>query len=288
MRKQGARRTRPPRSPASTMTHERTLTPGTEAGPADPVHVEYLLRLGDNALVLGQRLAAWCGHAPVLEEELALANIALDLVGQARLLLAHAGAIEGRGRDEDALAFLRDEGAFRNWTLMELPDGSPGSPDFAATIVRNFLAGALQVRWWEALAGSRDPQLAAIAARAVKEARAHLRHATGWMVRLGDGTAESRARMQAALDRLWPYTGEFWAEDAIDLAAIDLGVGASTLAPRAAWDAEVDAVLAQATLVRPRDGSFLSTGKQGRHSEHMGYLLAEMQSLARQHPGATW
>lgn len=264
------------------MTHDRS------PGPAEPAHIAYLLRLGDNALVLGQRLAAWCGHAPVLEEELALANIALDLVGQARLLLAHAGALEGRGRDEDALAFLRDEREFRNWTLMELPDGDAGNPDFAITVVRNFLAGALQVRLWEALAGSADPQLAAIAARAVKEARAHLRHATGWMIRLGDGTPESRARMQAALERLWPYTNEFWLEDEVDQACIRLGVGTSTLALRPAWADDVDAVLARASLARPRDDGFLSTGKQGRHSEHMGYLLAEMQSLARQHPGATW
>lgn len=264
------------------------MTQAPDPGPADPAHVAYLLRLGDNALVLGQRLAAWCGHAPVLEEELALANIALDLIGQARLLLAHAGSLEGRGRDEDALAFLREEREFRNWTLMELPDGEAGNPDFAITIVRNFLAGTLQVRWWEALAGSTDPQLAAIAARAVKEARAHLRHATGWMIRLGDGTPDSRTRMQTALERLWPYTHEFWVEDAIDEDCIARGVGASTRALRAAWIGDIDAVLARAALARPSDSRFLSSGKHGRHSEHMGFLLAEMQSLARQHPGATW
>lgn len=272
----------PQRSPANTMTQ------APDRGSADPAHVEYLLRLGDNALVLGQRLAAWCGHAPVLEEELALANIALDLIGQARLLLAHAGALEGQGRDEDGLAFLREEREFRNWTLMELPDGEAGNPDFALTVVRNFLAGTLQVRWWEALAGSTDPQLAAIAARAIKEARAHLRHATGWMIRLGDGTPDSRARMQAALERLWPYTHEFWAEDEVDQACIRRGIGASTRALRDAWTAGVDGVLAQATLTRPSDGGFLSSGKHGRHSEHMGYLLAEMQTIARQHPGASW
>jgi ring-1,2-phenylacetyl-CoA epoxidase subunit PaaC len=256
--------------------------------PADPAHVEYVLRLGDNALIQGQRLAQWSGHAPVLEEELALANIALDLVGQARLLLAHAGALEGRGRDEDALAYLRDEAQFRNWTLHELPHGAGGQRDFAVTIVRNLLAAALQVPLWEALAASTDEQLAAIAARAVKEARAHLRHAAGWTVRLGDGTGQSHARMQAALELLWPYTHEFWLDDGVERRACELGVGVATASLRDAWSAGIDEVLAQATLKRPRDGGFVSTGKQGRHSEHMGYLLAEMQSLARQHPGATW
>jgi ring-1,2-phenylacetyl-CoA epoxidase subunit PaaC len=256
--------------------------------PADPAHVEYVLRLGDNALIQGQRLAQWSGRAPVLEEELALANIALDLVGQARLLLAHAGALEGRGRDEDALAYLRDEAQFRNWTLLELPDGAGGRRDFAVTIVRNLLAAALQAPLWEALASSADDHLAAIAARAVKEARAHLRHAAGWTVRLGDGTEESHARMQAALDLLWPYTHEFWLDDAVERRACELGVGIATTSLRDAWSAGIDEVLTQATLTRPRDGGFVPSGKLGRHSEHMGYLLAEMQSLARQHPGATW
>ena len=255
---------------------------------AHDAHLQYLFRLADNALVLGQRLAEWCGHGPVLEEELALTNISLDLIGQARLLLAHAGELEGQGRDEDALAFLRVEPDFRNWTLMELPNGSGPHEDYAVTIARNFLAGCLQVPLWEALAQSSDPQLAAIAARAVKEARAHLRHATGWMIRLGDGTEVSRARMQSALDRLWPYTHEFWAEDAIDQTVIAHGIGSSTAALRPAWEAQVDAVLARATLRRPPDSRFLSSGRQGRHSEHLGYLLAEMQSLARAHPGALW
>ena len=263
-----------------------TDTAGSTA--ARDAHLQYLLGLADNALVLGQRLAQWCGHAPVLEEELALTNISLDLIGQARLLLAHAGELEGRGRDEDALAFLRDEPAFRNWTLMELPNGNGPHEDYAVTIARNFLAGSLQVPLWEALAHSRDPQLAAIAARAVKEARAHLRHATGWMIRLGDGTEVSRARMQAALDALWPYTHEFWAEGAIDQAVIADGIGASTAALRPAWEAQVEAVISRATLRRPPDSAFLSSGRQGRHSEHLGYLLAEMQSLARAHPGARW
>lgn len=251
-------------------------------------HIDYLLRLGDNALVLGQRLAEWCGHAPVLEEELALTNISLDLIGQARLLLSHAGRLEGLGRDEDALAFWRDAAAFRNWTLMELPNGVGKHDDYAITITRNFLVSALQVPLWQALSGSTDTDLAAIATRAVKEARAHLRHASEWVVRLGDGTPESGLRMQAALDRLWPYTHEFWSDDAVERAVAESGVGIETSRLRASWTATIDDVLARAGLSVPRASAFVSTGKLGRHSEHLDFLLAEMQSLARQHPGASW
>ncbi len=262
-------------------TEDDTMTP-------QAARQEYVTRLGDNALVLGQRLAEWCGHGPVLEEDLALTNIALDLIGQARLLLTHAGALEGRGRDEDALAYLRDEPAFRNWTLVELPNGHGKHDDYAITITRNFLISALMVPLWQALQGSADETLAAIAARSVKEARAHLRHAGDWVVRLGDGTGESRERMQAALDRLWPYTHELWTEDEVERAVAASGVGVLTASLRETWTATVDAVLAQATLTRPADSAFVSTGKLGVHSEHLGYLLAEMQSLARQHPGARW
>ena len=195
---------------------------------ADPAHIDYVTRLGDNALVLGQRLAEWCGHGPVLEEDLALTNIALDLIGQARLLLAHAGALEGRGRNEDELAFQRDEPDFRNWTLMELPNGVGKHDDYAITITRNFLAGALHKLLWQALSQSSDPELAAIAARATKEAGAHWRHASEWMVRLGDGTELSHQRMQAALDRLWPYTEEFWTPDPIEKAVAAAGIGVAT------------------------------------------------------------
>ena len=255
---------------------------------ADPAHIDYVTRLGDNALVLGQRLAEWCGHGPVLEEDLALTNIALDLIGQARLLLAHAGALEGQGRNEDELAFQRDEPDFRNWTLMELPNGVGKHDDYAITITRNFLAGALHKLLWQTLTQSSDPELAAIAARATKEAGAHWRHASEWMVRLGDGTELSRQRMQAALDRLWPYTEEFWTPDPVEQAVAAAGIGAATASLRADWDAMIDDVLARATLARPRASEFRSTGKLGSHSEHLGFLLAEMQSLARQHPGASW
>jgi len=255
---------------------------------ANPAHVEYVTRLGDNALVLGQRLAEWCGHGPALEEDLALTNVSLDLIGQARLLLTHAGRLEGAGRDEDALAYFRDEPQFRNWTLVELPNGVAKHDDYAVTITRNFLFAAIQVPLWEALAGSADTELAQIAAKSVKEARSHLRHAGEWLVRFGDGTPESHRRAQAALDRLWPYTNELWAADEVERAAAQAGIGVVVADLKPAWDATVDAALAQATLSRPVDSAFVSTGKQGVHSEHLGYLLAEMQSLARQFPGARW
>ncbi|HYF60703.1 MAG TPA: 1,2-phenylacetyl-CoA epoxidase subunit PaaC [Burkholderiaceae bacterium] len=251
-------------------------------------HLEYVLRLADNALVLGQRLSEWCGHGPMLEEDIAMTNIALDLVGQARLLLSHAGRLEGRGRDEDALAYFRDEADFRNWTLAELPNGAGRHDDYATTIVRNVLMSALAVPLWGALASSTDAELAQIAAKSVKEARAHLRHGSEWLVRLGDGTEDSHARTRAALERLWPYTNELWATDEVERRAAAEGIGPTIASLKPAWDATIDAVLAQATLARPADTPFVSTGKLGVHSEHMGYLLAEMQSLARRHPGATW
>ncbi len=255
---------------------------------APDYHLQYLLRLADDALVLGQRLAEWCGHGPMLEEDIALTNVSLDLIGQARLLLSHAGRLEGRGRDEDALAYFRDERDFRNCTLVELPNGEAAHDDYATTIVRNLLASALAVPRYEALATSADAELAQIAAKSVKEARSHLRHAADWTVRFGDGTDESKRRAQAALDRLWPYTNEWWATDAVEREAAKAGIGPALAELRPAWDATVDAVLAKATLARPADVPFVSTGKLGVHSEHMGFLLAEMQTLARQHPGASW
>ena len=256
-------------------------------------HVEYVLRLADNALVLGQRLAEWCGHGPVLEEDIAAANVALDLIGQARLLLAHAGQLEGRGRDEDQLAFRREVPDFRNATLLELPNGGVASAgaaagDYAVAIVRNLLFGACQVELWQALSRSTDGELAAIAAKSLKEARYHLRHAADWTVRLGDGTDESHARTQAALDALWPYTHELFATDPVEAAVARHGIGVESASLRRGWLDTVAAVLAEGTLALPPDTAFRSTGKLGRHSEHLGFLLAEMQSLHRQHPGATW
>jgi ring-1,2-phenylacetyl-CoA epoxidase subunit PaaC len=256
--------------------------------------VDYLLHLADNALVLGQRNAEWCGHGPVLEEDIAMANISLDLIGQARLLYQHAAALAGSGTTEDSLAYFRDAGQFRNYTLLELPHHGPlagtaaANRDYATTIARNFLYSALMLLLWDALQDSKDAQLAAIAAKSLKETRYHLRHARDWLLRLGDGTGESQARMQAAVDHLMPYTQEFWSVSPAEAQAAASGTGADARSLREAWDREVDEALAEATLHRPQPGGYVSHGKQGIHSEHLGYLLAEMQGLARQHPGAFW
>lgn len=248
-----------------------------------PSHLEYLLHLADNPLILGQRLSEWCGHGPVLEEDLALANTALDLLGQSRLLLTRVATLEGKGRDEDQLAFLRGEREFRNWTLVELPNG-----DFARTVLRNFLFSACQLPLWQGLQRSCDDGLAAIAAKSLKETRYHLRHAADWVVRLGDGTEESHARMQAALAELWPYTAELFAVDPVeqDAAATGLGVASASLQPH--WEATVRPLLEEATLAIPARTPFLSKGKLGVHSEHMGHLLAEMQIMQRTYPGTQW
>ncbi|NMG14845.1 1,2-phenylacetyl-CoA epoxidase subunit PaaC [Aromatoleum bremense] len=248
-----------------------------------PEHIEYVLRLGDNALILGQRLSEWCGHAPVLEEDMALANMSLDLIGQARMLLTHAGRLEGRGRDEDQLAFLRTEPNYRNLTLCELPN-----QDFARTMVRNFLYSSFQKLLWERLMTSSDAELAAIAAKSIKEARYHAQHAGDWVIRLGDGTAESHARAQGALDYLWPYTAEFFVTTPVDDTVAAAGVGPAWSELETAWEALVMPVLAEATLTVPARTPFRSYGKFGRHSEHMGHLLAEMQIMQRTYPGAQW
>jgi ring-1,2-phenylacetyl-CoA epoxidase subunit PaaC len=251
--------------------------------PAPQAKLRYVLRLADASLVLAQRLGEWIGHAPALEEDLGLANTALDLLGQARLLLSYAGELEGQGRDEDALAFLREEREFLNPTLVEQPNG-----DFAHTIVRQFLFDAWQHELYAGLVSSSDPRLAAVAAKALKETRYHLSYSTGWVVRLGDGTEESRARMQRALDTLWPYTNELTDADTIDREMIAAGIAPAAEGLAAAWSARVDAVLAEATLARPAATSFRWYGKQGRHSEHLGHLLADMQYLPRTFPGSTW
>lgn len=255
---------------------------------------DYVLHLADNALVLGQRNAEWCGHGPVLEEDIAQANISLDLIGQARLLYQHAAALRGDGATEDSLAYFRDAGSFRNYTLLELPHHGPlaataaADRDYATTIVRNFLYSAWMVLLWEALLTSSDPQLAAIAGRSVKEVRYHLRHGRDWLLRLGDGTAESRRRTQAAVDHLMPYTQEFWLSSPAETAACAAGVTVPALSLKQPWQATVRAAFAEATLNYPDDDGHVPRGKLGLHSEHLGYLLGEMQGLARQHPGAAW
>jgi ring-1,2-phenylacetyl-CoA epoxidase subunit PaaC len=249
---------------------------------ADPA-VQYLLRIGDTCLVLGQRLGEWCGHAPILEEDIALANVALDLVGQARAVLTRAGQLEGRGHDEDQLAFLRDERDFVNPTLVELPRG-----DFAFTMLRNAMVATWLELLWQRLQASSDAELAAIAAKALKEARYHRRHAADWLVRLGDGTPESKRRCEAALAGLWHYAAELFDDDAIDEAAAASGLGPRSSELRADWRAAMDETLGAAGLAAPAGVAFRSHGRQGRHSEHMGYLLAEMQHLQRTHPGGVW
>ena len=251
--------------------------------PMSTAHFEYVLRLADNALILGQRLSEWCGHAPVLEEDLALANVALDLIGQSRLLLTHAAQLEAKGRDEDQLAFLRMESQYRNLILVELPN-----VDFGRTVVRNFLFSAFQLHLWQALLSSGDIELAAIAEKSLKETRYHLRHSADWVVRLGDGTEESHVRAQGALEYLWPYTAELFSADPVDdeVAAAGLGAAWSTLEPT--WEATVRPVLAEATLAIPGRTAFRSRGKLGIHSEYMGHLLTEMQYLQRAYPAAQW
>ncbi len=250
---------------------------------AHVAHIDYVLHIADTSLILGQRLSEWCGHGPVIEEDIALTNVALDLIGQARLLLAHAGKLEGQGRDEDQLAFLRTEPQYRNLAIVELPNG-----DFGRTILRNFLVAAWQQALWQRLTTSSDAELAAIAAKSLKETRYHLQHASDWVVRLGDGTDESHARMQRALDTLWPYTAEFFSAAAGDEAIEAAAIGPAWPALEPAWDTVVRPVLEVATLSTPARTPFMSRGKHGQHTEYMGHLLTEMQYLQRTYPGGTW
>lgn len=248
----------------------------------------YVLRLADTCLIHSQRLSEWCGHAPVLEEDLALSNIALDLLGQARALLTHAGQLEGAGRDEDQLAFLREERDYRNIVLVELPnaasspsDGS-GGRDFALTTLRNGAVAIWLELLYERLQASVDAELAGIAAKSLKEVRYHRQHSSDWVVRLGDGTAESQARMQAALNLLWPYFNELFAADGVD------GVGPSWTELEPEWRARWAALMQEATLTLPRDSAMQPQGILGIHSEHMGHMLATMQHLQRTYPGGVW
>jgi len=260
--------------------------------------VDYLLHLADNALILGQRNAEWCGHGPVLEEDIAMANISLDLIGQARFLYQYVAELQGDGATEDSLAYFRNPEDFRNYTLLELPHfpsmtgplaGTASTErDYATTIARNFLYSALMQLLWLALEQSTDAQLAAIAARAAKEVRYHLRHSRDWLVRLGDGTDESHHRVQSALNHLMPYTQEFWTASAAEAHACRQGMGPDVASLRAHWNDLVDDALLEATLMRPQDAGHITQGKNGLHSEHLSYALGEMQGLARQHPGAQW
>ena len=246
-------------------------------------HFEYVLRLGDNALILGQRLAEWCGHGPYLEEDIALANTALDHVGRARMLLTHAGEVEGQGRDEDDLAYWRAERDFKNFLICELPVG-----DFAFTLVRQSLLDVYHLHLFDRLQTSADETLAAIAAKVVKECTYHVRRSSGWVKRLGDGTAASHARAQAALDELWAYTHELFAVDAVDEAMAVAGIAPDLAAVHTVWRDEVESTLTAATLEIPDDEWQADGGRDGLHTEHMGRLLAEMQVLQRTYPGLEW
>ncbi len=253
----------------------------------DEALFQYLLRLGDSPLILAQRLGEWVGHGPVLEEDIAQTNVGLDLLGQARLWLSCAGEVEAGlrapGRDEDELAFLRDAGEFRNLLLVEQPNGN-----FAATTARQFLFDAWHLLLLRALAGSKDARIAGIAAKGAKEAAYHAERSADWVIRLGDGTDESHAKVQAAISDLWPYTGEMFTPDATELALIETGVAADVRALAAPWRRHVDTVLAEATLEAPGETFMQQGGKRGVHTEHLGHLLAEMQVLQRTYPGARW
>ncbi|MCL4766725.1 MAG: phenylacetate-CoA oxygenase subunit PaaC [Hyphomicrobiaceae bacterium] len=254
---------------------------------ADPINPDrraaWLIRLGDDALMLGHRLSEWSSRAPTLEEDIALSNLALDLIGQTRAFYQHACKLEGGMRDEDGLAFRRSEHEFRNVQLVEQLNGN-----FADTIVRHVLFSAFAYPFHRALSRSHDPEVAGIAARAGNEMAYHLRHSGEWLIRLGDGTAESHAKAQAALDMLWPYVDELFASDALDREMAESGFGADPAQVRPAFDSAVERVLSEATLERPPAAPGHRGGRDGVHTEHLGHLLAQMQYLQRAHPGASW
>jgi ring-1,2-phenylacetyl-CoA epoxidase subunit PaaC len=250
---------------------------------SDTPLVQYVLRRADDALILGHRLSEWCGHAPMMEEDMALANMGLDLIGQARALYTYAGEAEGLGHDEDAFAYWRDERGYRNLLLVEQPNG-----DFAKTILRQLLYAAFAYPYWQAMTRSKDATLAAIAAKAEKELAYHLRHASEWTIRLGDGTDESRRRAAAALEELWPFTGEIFEADAIDREMIAAGIGIDPQGLLKTWHDTISKVLDEATLTMPLGTWMQKGGRSGRHSEHLGYLLADLQFLQRAIPGASW
>ena len=245
--------------------------------------VLYALRRADDALILGHRLSEWCGHAPAMEEDMALANMGLDLLGQARELYTYAAKVEGRGNDEDKFAYLRDVRQYRNLLLVEQPNG-----DFARTMVRQFFYAAFADLSWRAMRASTDPTLAAIAAKSEKESAYHVRHSSEWIVRLGDGTEESHRRAQNAIDDLWAYTGEMFAVDDGERGLIDAGIAIDPAALKPRWLKTVTGIVNEATLALPNSDWMQQGGRVGSHSEHLGHLLSELQSMQRTFPGATW
>ncbi|MEO7996492.1 MAG: 1,2-phenylacetyl-CoA epoxidase subunit PaaC [Gemmatimonadaceae bacterium] len=268
---------------STTASNANAKVAGERARPVGDPLFEYVVRLGDDRLVLGHRLSEWCGHGPILEEDIALANIALDLVGHASALLKLAGEIEGKGRDEDALAYWREAVDYRNALLVELPKG-----DFAYTIVRQFLFDVHSVLLLDALSSCQHEGLAAIAAKCLKEDKYHLRHSSEWVVRLGDGTEESHKRTQDAVNDLWRYTGELLSHDAVNAAVATQGIAVDHDAINARWNTMVNDVFTRAALTIPTNGAHNDGGRRGRHTEHLGHMLAEMQIVARSHPGASW
>ncbi len=257
--------------------------PHHEAEKTDQALFEWLLRTGDNTLILGHRLSEWCGHAPVLEEDIALANTSLDLIGQTAMWLGLAAEVEGKGRDADKLAYRRDAMDFRNVLLVERPNG-----DFGKTLMREFLFDAWHHVLLTKLTDSSDARVAEIAAKAVKEVSYHLERSADLVIRLGDGTDESHRRMQAALDDVWPYAGELFVTDAVDRAVAEAGMAPTPESLRDTWEATVDEVLGEATLQRPENAFVHKGGKHGTHTEHLGFILADMQFLQRAYPDAEW
>jgi ring-1,2-phenylacetyl-CoA epoxidase subunit PaaC len=245
--------------------------------------VLYALRRADDALILGHRLSEWCGHAPMMEEDMALANMGLDLLGQARELYSYAAKAEGRGNDEDNFAYLRDVRQYRNLLLLEQPNG-----DFARTMTRQFFYAVFADLYWRAMMNSRDATLAAIAAKSEKESAYHVRHSSEWIIRLGDGTDESHRRAQTAIDDLWAYTGEMFEADDSERGLIDAGIAIDPATLRPRWLETVSSVLHEATLTLPKSDWMQQGGRSGRHSEHLGHLLSELQSMQRTFPGAIW
>lgn len=244
---------------------------------------EYLLRLGDDSLILGHRVSEWCGHGPILEEDIAMTNISLDLIGQATSILKYAGEVEGNGRDEDKLAFLRIEKDYKNSLLVEQENG-----DFGVTMMRQFLFDAFRMPLFEALQHSKDAQLAAIAEKSLKETKYHYRHSAEWIIRLGDGTEESHDRVQKALNSLWRFAADLFLADEVEKALEEAGILPNMTEVKETWMKNVNAVLGEATLSLPENNWEQHGGRKGRHTEHLGFLLAEMQYMQRTYPNMEW
>ncbi len=245
---------------------------------------EYCLRMGDTSLILGQRLSEWCGHGPILEEDIAMSNIALDYIGQSRIIYSYAGQVEGMGRSEDELAYLRDARQYRNLLLTEQPNG-----DFACTLARQYLMSVYLLHLYSELTSSTDEAIRAFAQKSIKEVAYHLRHSADWMLRLGDGTEESHQRLQDAVNKLWYFVDDLFDADEVDADLLSVGIAADMKKVRASWEQDVKTLFSEATIQIPSVNSFTRVGsRKGNHTEHLGYILAEMQFLPRAYPGAKW